>query len=136
MKLLRPHIVFVNNELLIEIVVPFTDSDLLLSYEMQPFPAFQSNFEDKSLAAYIKPRADFIAVSDSTDRYLFLNKSDLKKCEERNTFCLCENEFLFETTFSCEKMLLTNPNYGDYPFRNIECSQGKEYYFQRMNNKR
>ena len=135
-KIVKAYIVFVNNELLIEIVVPFTDPDLWLSYEMQPFPAFQSNFEDKRLAAYIKPRSDFIAVSDSTDRYLFLNKSDLEKCEERNTFFLCENEFLFETTFSCEKMLLTNPNYGDYPFCNIEYSQGKEYYFQKMNNKR
>ena len=33
-------------------------------------------------------------------------------------------------------MLLANPNYVDYPFCNIEYSQGKEYYFQKMNNKR
>ena len=48
-------------------------------YEMQPFPVFQAHLEDGTVAAYIKPRADYIAVGDSSDRYLFLNQTDLNK---------------------------------------------------------
>ena len=99
--MIQVHIVFINNELFVEMVIPFTDRDLFLLYEMQPFPVFQTNLQDKTLAAYIQPRAEYIAVADSSNRYLFLNQTDLKKCNERNTFFLCENEFYFENVMSC-----------------------------------
>ena len=98
-EMVQVHIVSVKNELFMEMIIPFTDKDLFLLYEMQPFPVFQTHLKDKTVAAYIKPRAEYIAVGDSSDRYLFLNQTDLSKCNERNTFFLCENEFYFE--FDC-----------------------------------
>ena len=85
-QMVQVHIVFINNELFVEMVIPFTDRDLFLLYEMQTFPVFQTNLQDKTLAAYIQSRAESIAVADSSNRYLFLNQTDLKKCNERNTF--------------------------------------------------
>ena len=135
-EMVQVHIVSVKDELFIELVIPFTDKDLFLLYEMQPFPVFQAHLEDGTVAAYIKPRADYIAVGDSSDRYLFLNQTDLNKCNERNTFFLCENEFYFENYITCEKMLLSKPDYGELPLCNIQFSQGRTQYFQRMTNKR
>ena len=134
--LVQVHIILVENELFIEMVVPFTERDLFLLYEMPPFPVFQANLQDKTLAAYVQPRADYIAVADSSDRYLFLNQTDLKKCNERNTFFLCENEFYFESFMTCEKMLLSKPDYGEFSLCNIHFLQGKEQYFTRMTNRR
>ena len=39
-EMVHVHIVSVKSELFIELIIPFTDKDLFLLYEIQPFPVF------------------------------------------------------------------------------------------------